>query len=237
MQPFIIVSKPRSGTNHLVQLLDSHPDIACYGEIFRAEYRMTKLIDPSLEPFADLSARAADPGAYLDRIADLRAADARFLGFKVFPNQMSAMEKLFSREGILFVRLGRRNLLATFSSNKIARETGQGVARAGEEVKKTRISFEDKEFANYLKRQAQQDARTGDLMAGVPGERIFDLDYGDLADADRLDALQAFLGAEPRPLSSNMQKRNPSDILARFDNPDAVQRYLAAQGLEAWASE
>ncbi len=233
----MIVSKQRSGTNHFVSLLKSHPQIACYGEVFRDGYRVTDLIGPEFAHYLPINARTSDPNRFLDDLEAFVQPEAEMLGFKVFPSQFVPVTQIAHRENLKIIRLVRRNLLATYSSSRIAQATGQGVARANEEVRKAKVDFDAKDFERFMRSQGSLDSQVDAALAHIPEDRVFHLEYSQLNDEPKMESLLEFLGAAPQPMTSHTQKRNPSKIVDRFNNPDAAMAYLKSKGLTDWAEE
>ncbi|MHA7826134.1 MAG: sulfotransferase [Roseovarius sp.] len=237
MKRFMIVSKQRSGTNHFVSLLQSHPQIACYGEVFRDGYRVTDLIGEALAQYLPIEARTNDPDRFLDELEDFVAPEARALGFKVFPKQFLPVTQIARRPEMQIIRLVRPNLLATYSSSRIAAMTGQGAVRVGEEVRHVTLDFDAQDFERFMKAQGKKDDEVNKALEVIPEERVFRMFYSELGQEPVLEKLLAFLDVEPMPMTSNAVKRNPSHIVERFNDPSAVMRYLERHKLTSWAEE
>ncbi len=237
VQMFIIVSRQRSGSNHLVSLLNSHRDLRCYGEIFRKNYRVSKIIGNSCESYSDISNRAADPKGFLDEIVTLNSGKVSRVGFKIFPNQAKKVREIFGVSGLRVVHLIRQNLLARYSSTRAAKSTGQGALPIGQTVIEVKVQFDPEKFARFIRNNRKHDNFVKKLMSRVDDTEIFDIAYEDINEPDRRDALLSYLGVTPTPLSSGHQKRNPTDILSRFENPDEVSAFLSEHGFQHWTTE
>src|SRR6056297_1873062 len=237
MKRFMIVSKQRSGTNHFVSLLKSHPQIACYGEVFRDGYRVTDLIGDAFSHYLPIEARTNDPDWFLDELEDFVAPEARALGFKVFPKQFLPVTQIARRPEMQIIRLVRPNLLATYSSSRIAAMTGQGAVRVGEEVRQVKLDFDARDFERFMTAQGKKDDEVNKALEVIPEERVFRMYYSELGQEPVLERLLAFLEVEPMPMTSNAVKRNPSHIVERFNDPSAVMRYLERHKLTSWAEE
>ena len=86
-QKFVIISYPRTGSNLLCSLLDSHPDILCHLEIFHQEAIFLSGDSRALKEF-DLVKRDADPLRFLGMIWDEDyGRRLRAVGFKLFFGQ------------------------------------------------------------------------------------------------------------------------------------------------------
>ncbi|MCZ0814014.1 hypothetical protein N5A93_17475 [Roseovarius sp. EGI FJ00037] len=237
MKRFMIVSKQRSGTNHFVSLLKSHPQIACYGEIFRDGYRVTDLIGEAFAHYLPIEARTSDPNRFLDELEDFVAPEAKTLGFKVFPKQLLPVAQIAHRSEMRVIRLVRPNLLATYSSSRIAAMTGQGAVRVGEEVRRVKLDFDAQDFERFMTAQGKKDDEVNRVLEVIPEERVFRMFYSELGHEPVLEKLLGFLNVEPMPMTSNAVKRNPSQIVERFNNSSDVMKYLERHNLTCWAEE
>ncbi|MFK7878319.1 sulfotransferase [Roseobacter sp.] len=267
MKRFMIVSKQRSGTNHFVSLLKSHPQIACFGEVFRDGYNVPELIGEAFAHYAPTEARKTDPDRFLDDLEEFVKTDAyvKFaahlkdgsfldpaayqhyasyvnsdidvLGFKVFPKQFLPVTQVAHRAGLQIIRLVRTNLLAIYSSSQIAKLTGQGTALVHQEVQRSKLDFDAKHFERFITALNAKDDDVNKALQIIPEDRIFEMEYSDLGSERVLENLLNFLGVEPRQMTSLTQKRNPSRIVDRFNNPGTVMAYLEQHQLTTWAEE
>jgi len=132
---FVILAVPRTGSNLLCTLLNSHPHVLCHHELFNPngifyalEYR-----DGSLN-LGSLEARDREPFSFLQRVWE-HPQGAFCIGFKMTRGQDAAiMQNLIDDSGVLKILLYRRNRLKTFVSELIARQTDQWEVYAEEEL-------------------------------------------------------------------------------------------------------
>ena len=121
---FVILAAPRTGSNLLCTLLNSHPDVLCHHELFNPngifyalEYR-----DGSLD-FGSMEARNREPFAFLQRVWG-HPQGATCVGFKMTRGQDTAVvQSLIEDASVLKILLYRRNRLKTFISEQLARQT------------------------------------------------------------------------------------------------------------------
>ena len=237
MKRVVIFGMKRTGSNHLVALLKSHPKMQCYGEVFRDKYNVEKFLPDLADRFADVEARLADPPAYLDAIEATVCGAADAWGFKFFAEHGSHLVPLFVDDPhTRIVVLRRSNILAQFSSEVISRRTGQSVALEGTEVKSEKVVFRPNRFAEYRNRI---ETFYDDVLAAcaVAGKTPLEVEYCRINDPECHVDILSFLELEPAPLKSRHAKRNISQIVDRFKNPDRVARYLDTIGRPEWAEE
>jgi len=203
---FLILSTARSGTNLLVDLLNSHPDCLCGYEIFSRVHLASDHIPWPLEDLPDLGAlcalRHSDPVALVDRLDRLtRARGYRAVGFKLMyieaEETPTIREHLLADPGIRVVHVHRRQSLRRLVSLRRAQRTGEWLVRDGEPQTRpppVRLTLRDivNEF-EYLREQEQSYAA---LDATHP---VLHLTYEDMIVDLRATAreLFGFLGLRP----------------------------------------
>lgn len=231
--PFLILSRGRTGSTYLHQLLDSHSSCICFEEIF-ADRNLPPLPEAypadRVEPMQSSAAlRVTEPVRFLHEFvyADY-PPEIRAVGFKLFyfharvGNGARLWEYLRGAAQIRIVHLGRRNILRMFTSMKIALKTGCWWSHDGSPgLAEKRVALDPAEFERYV-REVEQARREGDRMfAHHPMLRI---DYEDFeshtAGNPRIDDLLGFLGLPASPLCTPMQRQNPErlrDLIANYD--------------------
>ena len=107
---FIILSRSRTGSNFLLSLLNSHPNIDCYGELF-------------------LHLRGKDSLEIWKRIFKKHPGRIKCVGFKLFyyhpvdSDDKKVWNLIEGDPQIKIIHLKRKNLLRTILSRKIAEKT------------------------------------------------------------------------------------------------------------------
>jgi hypothetical protein len=238
--PFVILTRPRSGSYHLVSLLGSAPDLVCYGEVYKRE--RVELPPPvraclGLRP-GDMAARDKAGAGLLSTLAALSPECA--VGFKAFPSQLRG---LTHRSALLFGPdwrriVLRRNPLATYLSALRAHATGIWAVRAGEtppaDALRAPVRFDPAEFAQHLEGAARFD-RLCDAIAAAAPDAVLRADYRDLNDPGALARALAFLGsaATPDTLRSDRLRQFPAPPEDGVENAGEMRRHLDARGLGA----
>ena len=230
----------------LVSLLDAHPEIHCFGELMRrtpgwmlrdgysGALRSLERVDPK---YRDDAVRFEIPRAFVDEVM-AKLATEPIVGFKLLLAQHpDFMDELIADPGYTKILLYRANALASFSSGRIAKATGQGSAHKNTEIKRAKVTFKEYDFRRYLKRRERHYEGVRQRLA-ASGQAYLEIEYLDLVAGSAVPQAVAFLGADPAvALQPRTIKRNPSNLLERFNNPDTVQTVLTAMGAEHWAVE
>jgi LPS sulfotransferase NodH/glycosyltransferase involved in cell wall biosynthesis len=233
----VVAGLARTGSTMLCYLLASTPESMVDFELFHQteiQFRSGRLRDPER-----IKARDADPVGWLERYHDqCRQMGYRRLGFKIFAHHDRRVLEHIARDGATrVIRLGRQNVLAQYSSQRIAEATGEWQVHGGLKPKRIRIEFDPADFERYERVIQMLRGQLVQLFEHK-GTDVMDLDYTELASDAVLAQLSRFTGWEVRRTNrSVLQKQNPSRILDRFETPERVVEYLAGRGLADWAGE
>jgi LPS sulfotransferase NodH len=129
---FIILSKQRSGSTYLASLLQSHPNVVCYNELFHQEKCHFNYPFFPMETNSEMiSIRNDFPKYFIEEIVFRKYLhNFKAVGFKLLYNQTfdekneRAWDLLFKNKNIHIVHLIRKNYLHAFISLKLALSTG-----------------------------------------------------------------------------------------------------------------
>ena len=237
---FAILGWYRGGSNFLLSLLNSHPSIAAFSEVFfpaRAYFGNPVYGGDGKDP-ALLAERSADPAGFLERVV-FRKYPRRIqaVGFKVFYAQLvkpkfPGLEDWFANEGDLrVVHLKRLNLLRVVVSGALARRTGEMASvsahssgRLLEEAGPLMLDPEDclRKFETITAYRKQWEER-------LAGRAHLDVVYEELAAAPQAtaDRVFAYLEVPLREVSSRLvrQAGQPlSKLVANYDEVGAALR-------------
>ena len=243
---FVIITNQRSGSNMLVSMLNGHPDIKCFGELMRVTpdwmrrdgYRGALTVLNKVDPkFKDDRYRFSQPEEFV--AAAFRSASKKsFYGFKLLLNQHKQfMKELIKHPDWKIIILRRENILAQYSSLKIAKITGQGNVPKGTKVKKATAIYDSKDFKKFLNRE---QTRWAEVMSVIEQawKKPFIIEYTQLLHKSTHIQMLKHIGVEDRiVLEPKTEKRNSSNILSRFANTDKVAKDLRLLSLTHWALE
>jgi hypothetical protein len=218
---FAILCLGRSGSSHLVSLLDSHPDARCFGELFNRTGR-------GISEFAD--APETDPGAFLDRLAS--GCSKPVLGFKLPFNSIldepSIIDMLRSEPDYRIIRLSRRNLLAQLVSRRLQSSTRVSHSIYGN-YGDARVSLDPRKAMRTIAGMEEHERELDSYAAGHP---TLEVAYEDLDNHAVLAELQEFLGLEPRPLRSWFEKLRTMPLQQTVENWAEVEAALTGTRFE-----
>jgi LPS sulfotransferase NodH len=231
---FVILAAPRTGSNLLCTLLNSHPEVLCHHELFNPngifyalEYR-----DGSLD-LGGMEAREREPFAFLQRVWE-HPLGASCVGFKMTRGQDAVvMQNLIEDTGVRKILLYRRNRLKTFISEQLARQTDRWEVYAGDEpaLDTPRLHVDVEAFRAHcdLNEAFYQDMADA-LQSG--GQRWLETAYEDLLAAPEHARLLEFLDVEATgvQLTQSSIKQSDRDLRSHIHNFQELER--AFQGSE-----
>ena len=225
---FVILAAPRTGSNLLCTLLNSHPDVLCHHELFNPngifyalEYR-----DGSLD-LGSMEARDRKPFTFLQRVWE-HPLGASCVGFKVTRGQDAAiMQSLIEDPGVLKILLYRRNRLKTFISEQLARQTDRWEVYAKDELatETPRLHVDVEAFKAHceLNESYYQDIRLA-LRSGR--QHWIETAYEDILTAPEHVRLLEFLGigATEVRLSQSSIKQSDRNLRTHIENFQELER-------------
>jgi hypothetical protein len=227
-------------------MLDSHPEIECFGELmrptpnwmkrdgYRGALRVLEKVDPA---YKDDNYRFDHPYEFVQAVLET-APNRKLYGFKIHVDQHPIfLDQLIADPEWKIVVLERENMLAQYSSWKIAEHTGQGNAPKGTKVVRAKVEFSAREFNKFMNRKNKEWER---FWSGLrtKGKEYFYIRYTDLLSKLVVQNMLEFLDVSPSVnLEPRTEKRNPSNILSRFSNSDDANSTLREMGYSQWAYE
>jgi LPS sulfotransferase NodH len=238
---FVVLSTQRSGSTWVVDMLNSHPRVVAYSELFMhgGEGRPKWGTEQDLlywqtfiaEKGGGRLARQYWLWHYLGRAFAARPGiDA--VGFKLMYSQLTRISKplmpaLWVKRARI-IHLIRRNALDVVLS-KEAGEARPGVlhARDGQAVESVRVRLSTEDLLERMTAhdRAVAGARVRFKRVGVPYQEVV---YEDLVQDEQagFDALFRFLEVEPQRVSSSLQKVNPTAHEELIENYGEVRDAL-----------
>jgi len=234
---FWIAGTQRTGTTLLRTSLNSHPDIVCHGEVFklgRSPYRLpggyweytrqtaTRRIESIFAP--DRSIRG-----YVSQLYDRN--DCGAIGFKLMLNQCDQRKSLWPsvmQTGARVILMSRRNALKTLVSRHAAASSRVyhvsptlPAKTAVAEWTAEPVVIEPSGLLRRIEEIAAETERWKQRLQGVDYMELVYEDY--VADSVPWNTLlQKFVGVDPRPLTSDLEKVNPDDLRKVIRNFDEV---------------
>lgn len=223
-QRFVILCLGRTGSTHLQSMLDHHSQACCWGEVFGEG-----------KPPTFAASGTGDAGEFIDEL--LASCEGRAAGFKLPINSIrltpTAAELVRADPAIAVIRLSRRNGLAQLVSRQLLASTGVSQSIFGSYGDAT-VRIEPQACLRALERIDEEEAELDGIAAG---HATFAIDYEELAEVERLEQLQRFLGLEPEPLRSWFERLRTKPLSETVENWDELVAALSGTPYEPLLSE
>jgi LPS sulfotransferase NodH len=244
--PFVVLTFPRTGSAWLIEMLDGHPAIAAYQELFLPGGGMPSYASMDLPLFetslGSVSSRRRGP-RLVRRIEYLRRLYAdrpgiRAIGFKLMYAQASAHTGLlpyFALRRVRAVHLIRANMLDAVISYRIAEATGVFHPRAGDAVPRALVSLDAERLRRRLEDLELEISRARSWLERYRLPRV-EIAYEELVGRreETLGRVLDFLGVEPSRdrLESSFVRTNAGPRAELIENFTDVREALAGTRFE-----
>lgn len=228
--PFVVVGAERTGSNLIVDMLATHPDIASAGELFNPrlieEGRLDTQVPDGIDAAALMRLRREDPGACLDALVGAAARQGRrAVGCKLLYYHMLSddrvVERLLSMPGLRVVHLVRRDRVARYVSHVRAERTDLWWSAPSDDEAQRRgrgdVEIDPRMLLWDMQFVEQLEERTRATFAGVRGVEIAYEDFAADLDGTAARVLE-LLGVPRAPLVPQSQKQGDSDVRKRIVN-------------------
>ncbi|MGR3660357.1 MAG: sulfotransferase family 2 domain-containing protein [Paracoccaceae bacterium] len=205
---FVLFAEMRTGSNFLESTLNDIPGLTCHGEVFNPHFvgypNKADLFGTTLQ------ARESDPLALISR---MKHQTDGLAGFRFFhDHDPRALKECLSDPRCAKIIL-TRNLLDTYVSREIVRQTGQWRLNDLKHAKSAQIIFNAGDFQTHIAdRQAFQQKLQHRLQ--ISGQTAFYIGYDDINDVEVLNGLIRFLGISHglKSVSAKTKKQNPRSL-------------------------
>ncbi|MCA9915006.1 MAG: hypothetical protein KC496_16745 [Anaerolineae bacterium] len=236
MTLYAILCHARTGSNLLAGLLNQHPEITGHNELFHE--RVLFFHNAQIRDEAVIRERDRDPVGYLHLF--LKNAVTPAAGFKhLLFNNPTIIEHVIQDNRFKVLLLERENILAQYSSLRIAHQTGQWTLHIGDKpALPEKLAWDAADFEPYMAQYRRAYADLTQRLQASKGDWLH-IEYCDLYQAETYRRIFAFLGVETAISLqwNNIRKQNTSQIAQRFQQPYEVHDYLRRNDLISWAQE
>lgn len=241
--PFVVLGRSRVGSNLLRSLLNAHPNIVAFGEVFRDARALDWDHTGYFQQPATTAMVADDPVRFVSgRLLGRYPRDVRAVGFKLFyyhareGRQAPLWPWLLQRRDIRVIHLKRANLLQTHVSRKRAALTGRWVNTSGEPDKAVTLNLDyDEILADFEQTRAWES----ECDRAFAGHRLIQVEYERLAADFRAEAarLEEFLGVESRVIEPSTFQQSTQSLAATVANYHDLKARFAGTPWVAFFTE
>jgi LPS sulfotransferase NodH len=233
---FIILGEGRSGSNFLRGLLNSHPQVVVFGELFRFADAIGwefPAYDRCLSTPRLISLSKADPAAFLDTEVFRRFPDTvRAVGFKIFYYHADSGPRsevwayLRAHPEVRVIHIKRRNTLRSLLSLKKAFLTNRWTEVQAPPADTLSVALDEDECRRRFALAEEMKARFDAVFRGHP--RI-DVVYEELEHdhAREMARVQDLLGVARRPVRPSTYKQASLPLSRAISNYAALKAAFA----------
>ncbi len=221
---FIIVSRGRSGTSLLRSLLNDHPQVVTFGEIFRKYGAIGWDRSDHQATLSQLHLIETDPVAFLETYL-FRKYSTRItaVGFKLFyyharnPEWEPVWHYLREQPDIRIIHLRRENVLATHLSLRRAFLTGKWSNNSGQAEYVPPLTLSYEECLEAFTKTQEWEEWTEHFFAG---QQKLNICYEALSQdyESEMKRVQAFLGLDYHPTHPRLYKQNRQSLAGSIAN-------------------
>ena len=210
---FIVLSRSRTGSNMLISLLNSHPQVYAYGEMFEK-----------------LDAR--DYKKIFSTVFCKQPKHTEAVGFKIFyyhpkdDDSGKVWEELLNMRELYVIHLKRRNSLRTLVSAKIADKENLWIMkddRSPRSASEKKVKFTVEELKDEFERWRKWER---DYESVFKSHQTLDVYYEELvSDCEReFGRVTEFLGLRYFSPSTRLRKQNPERTSELVENYGELRR-------------
>ena len=233
---FVMIGMMRSGSNLLERQLGMLPDIRCHGELF----------NPSFVGFApgamkaqagftreDTKARNDDELGFLAKVD--AACDRPLMGLRLFLDHSPLLTSRLLYDPEVSKIVLSRNLLESYVSLAIARETNVWLTTREASGPPKPIKVELPKLINYALRQSLY---YNDILSVLhqTGQDFRMIDYSEIKDLAKVNELASFVGSAHRMarLEEPIKKQNPGTLAEKIIDFPKLQEELKKRQMMRW---
>lgn len=230
---FIILGRSRSGSNLLRGLLNAHPQVMAFGEIFQNKDEISWGLSGYPQNRKLQEQFLHEPVALLqEQVFRKQSKDVRAVGFKIFyyhaqdDDWRPVWDFLQNERSLQVIHIKRINMLRTHLSRKLALETDRWVNVTGERQTFQPIMLDYAEcLADFEQTQSWQD-ESDRIFADHP---LCHISYEGLsADIDaEMARVQEFLGVDLLPVTPETHQQNTQALSDSIANYEELKRQFA----------
>lgn len=237
LQKFIILTTQRSGSTWLMDMLDNHPNIKVYNELFLNMDNKSKWADPNQPIFYNYEKTAPGkrPWKTIKYLKNLYTYDGKYdaIGFKLMYDHLFRKPEILVNlisEGYKIIHLVRENPVDVMVSYAIAKQQKRFFAE--KEVENKKLYLEPLAFKKEVEKQDFKVNLARSIVKFLPNQ-VLSITYNDLRqDKDgTLDLITQFLGVpgveKTGTVESSLKKLNQKSHAETIENYEEVKAIFA----------
>ena len=232
---FIILCRSRTGSNLLLNLLQSHQNIRLFHELFSNNYTPKKFGDFIGQEIEDVwRIKQDNPLKFLDELVFREMPKfISAVGFKLFyyhaqtDRERIVWDYLKTAKKIRIIHLKRQNILKTYVSQEIALKTNNWVSQGKPQKKKyPAVNLNYDLVLRAFERTRQREQEGEKIFAE---HQIINIKYEDLVRdyVQETKRIQDFLNVDYQPLSISTTKQSQINLPEQISNYEELKLKFA----------
>ncbi|HKJ16028.1 MAG TPA: hypothetical protein VJ984_01600 [Xanthomonadales bacterium] len=233
-QRFVIIATPRSGSNWLCTLLNSHPDILCHHELFNPDgVHIAWSLRGSDFDLGGPDLQREKPLELLNRAWSQSLGHA-CVGFKINRGQSeAAFSAVLQDPAIRKILVSRKNRVRAFVSETIAEINGQweSFPDSPPPTSVQPVTIDPQALKSHAQANQAYLEEIRQLL-DHSGQAFFETYYENIGKLNHQHELLDFLGVEQNvELKGQTRRMNPEPLESLIQNHDALAAELEDTGL------
>ena len=228
---FIILCRSRTGSNLLVNLLQSHEKMRLFYELFNDNYNPKDSWDFINQGFPKIwRIKQDNPGRFLDRFVFREMPKyISAVGFKIFyyhaqkGKEQAVWDYLKDTKGIKIIHLKRKNILQTYVSQETALKTNNWVSKGkSNNTNQPSIDLDYNLVLKAFEKTRQREQEAEELFAE---HQIINVIYEDIIKdyAKETKRIQDFLKVDYQPLYISTRKQSQKSLAEQIHNYEELK--------------
>lgn len=248
---FLVIGSRRSGTTHLKNLLRSHKQVICYGELLNPSRILWDYEGMNDEHNSEalLNSRESNPVGFIDQIYSMMdEPEISAVGFKALyehfgssPQRRALLTHLCNKSDLRIVHIKRNNVFKTFCSDHIAqlrvqRGTSMNAYSPDDVENNISITIDSEQCLRFITATKVEEAKMDALFAPLNPHAMM---YEDLAAnmQQTMAGVLEYLELEQQELHSPNHKVRQQPISKVVSNYSEVRERLTQAGFEEFFSD
>lgn len=232
---FVIFGAMRSGSNLLQEKLNYFEDIICLGELYNPSFVGVDRPHINSYEYAGYSRndkesrknRQDDPFLLLEKVTDEAHKENKFIGFRVFDEHNKFIRRTLINDTRVKKIILHRNLVDSYISLELARQTGQWVKRDNKNSEIKTIHFDINDFEKYTLKMKSFFNNVIKRLNDT-GQEYLVVDYNDVLDNNKIKKLAEFIGTNKdfTQKETKLKKQNSATKEDIISNYTEVKEYI-----------
>jgi LPS sulfotransferase NodH len=232
---FVVLAAPRTGSNWLCSLLDSHPAVLCHHEIFNPEgIHLAVSIRGRDLGFGAVADRERDPLRVLERVWQC-SLGRQAVGFKLNRGQSAAVFRCVLEDAqVRKIVVRRANRIRTYVSEMLAERTGEWESYHWVTIRNSQkpVSVDPGDLHRHalMNRRYYEEIENALAASPAPALRVR---YEDLSVQPVRQRMLRFLEVSPDlDLRPATRKQNPQPLRVLIENFEELRHALRDSDLQ-----